>query len=250
MSYKGDAHLAKLLKAAGETRPLDEIKSVLKGIIAAPEDIAAPGLWLSLFKTDKNAAEQLTALKNELAAEKPAPQQDKLAALRDEMKKRNIEGFYIPRADEFHGEYVPARSERLAWATGFTGSAGVAVVLKDKAGFFTDGRYTLAARKQVDKKDFDICSTSDDQDPTPTMSPVEWIEKNLQKGQTFGIDPWIMSANEVKAVKGAVDKAGGRRVPAASTPALHLVRSPGSPNWRREGSIDAHPQRAEAWFLS
>ena len=218
MKYKGDANLEKLLKDAGETRPLDEVKAALKGVLAAPEDIAAPNLWLSLFKTGKTAAEQLTALKDELAAEQPAAQKNKLADLRAEMKKRNIAGFYIPRADEFHGEYVPARSERLAWATGFTGSAGAAVVLDNKAGFFTDGRYTLAARKQVDKKDFDICSTAEDQAPTPTMKPTEWIEKNLPKGAAFGIDPWIMSANEVKSVKEAVDKAGGILVFVDSNP--------------------------------
>ncbi|MBU6474682.1 MAG: M24 family metallopeptidase [Alphaproteobacteria bacterium] len=220
MAYKGDANLEKLLKDAGETRPLDAVKATLRGVLAAPEDIAAPDLWLTLFKAaaNKNVAEQLTALKNQLAAETSAPQQDRLAALRAEMKRRNIEGFYIPRADEFHGEYVPARSERLKWATGFTGSAGVAVVLEKKAGFFTDGRYTLAARKQVNKKDFDICSTAADQQPTPTMRPTEWIEKNLPKGASFGIDPWIMSANEVKAVKDAVDKAGGILVYVDSNP--------------------------------
>src|SRR5262245_54989981 len=123
---------------------------------------------------------------------------DKLKALRAEMKKRGIDGFFIPRADEFQGEYVPARAERLAHISGFTGSAGNAVVLNDKAAFFTDGRYTIQARDEVDAKDFEICSISADQKPTPTITPAEWIEKNLQDGQVFGLDPWVHTPNEVK----------------------------------------------------
>lgn len=220
MTYKGDANLEKLLKAAGETRSLDDIKETLKGIIAAPQDIAAPDLWLTLFKSssNKDIAQQLTALKDEMAEQTVPPQQNKLADLRAEMAKRGVDGFYVPRADEFHGEYVPARADRLAWITGFTGSAGSAVVLNDKAGFFTDGRYTLQARKQVKAKEFDICSTAANQAPTPTVSPTEWIEKNLPKGAKFGIDPWVMTANDVKGVKAAVEKAGGTIVFVDSNP--------------------------------
>lgn len=137
---------------------------------------------------------------------------DKLTALRAEMAKRGIDGFFVPRADEFQGEYVPARAERLAWISEFTGSAGSVVVLNDKAAFFTDGRYTLQARDQVDADDFQICSVSDDQLPTPTCSPTEWIEQNLPKGATFGIDPWVHTPNDVKLIKAAVEKAGGKLV--------------------------------------
>ena len=220
MKYKGDANLEELLKGAGETRSLEEVKATLKGILAAPEDIAGPTLWLTLFKTGSSAevAQQLTALKEELADHQETFHQDRLADMRAEMAKRGIDGFYVPRADEYHGEYVPARSDRLDWVTGFTGSAGAAVVLKDKAGFFTDGRYTLQARKQVNKKNFDICSTASDQQPTPTMKPTEWIEKNLPKGAKLGVDPWIQSANEVKDIKAAVEKAGGTIVFVDSNP--------------------------------
>jgi Xaa-Pro aminopeptidase len=218
MTYKGDAHLETLLKAAGETRPLDGIKDILRGIAAAPDDIGAPDMWLKLFKTngDAETAAQLKALKNRLAAEQEAGQANKtenrLEALRAEMKKRGIDGFFIPRADEFQGEYVPKRAERLAWITGFTGSAGYAVVLNDKAGFFTDGRYTLQARDQVSAKDFEICNLSEDQHPYPTMTPVEWIEKNLPAGAAFGIDPWVHTPNDMKKIKEAVEKAGGTLV--------------------------------------
>jgi len=134
---------------------------------------------------------------------------DKLTALRAEMAKRGIDGFFVPRADEFQGEYVPARAGRLEWITGFTGSAGCAVVLKEKAAFFTDGRYTLQGRDQVNAGDFDVCSTAANQQPTPTGTPAEWIEKNLPKGATFGIDPWMHTPNDAKKIREAVEKAGG-----------------------------------------
>lgn len=214
MTYKGDAHLETLLKAAGETRPLDSIKDILRGIAAAPEDIGAPDQWLKLIKTGGNddAITQLKALKTELAADNDNRAENRMAALRAEMKKRGIDGFFVPRADEFQGEYVPKRAERLAWITGFTGSAGYAVVLGDSAGFFTDGRYTIQARDQVSAKDFQICNLSEDQHPYPTMTPVEWIEKNLPKGATFGIDPWVHTPNDMKKIKEAVEKAGGKLV--------------------------------------
>lgn len=214
MAYKGDAHLETLLKAAGETRPLETIKDILRGINAAPEDIGAPDQWLKLVKTnnDAEAVAELKALKKELAGDNDNKAQNRLEALRAEMKKRGIDGFFIPRADEFQGEYVPKRAERLAWATGFTGSAGYAVVLNDSAAFFTDGRYTIQARDQVDAKSYEICNLSEDQHPYPTMTPVEWIEKNLPKGAVFGIDPWVHTPNDMKKIKEAVEKAGGTLV--------------------------------------
>ena len=219
MTYKGDDHLAKLLAAAGDTRPMEKIKSILAGINAAPDDLGEPLRWAKLFKTNDDAetTEQLSALKASL---KPAPEpaQNRLADLRAEMKKRGVDGFFIPRADEFQGEYVPARAERLEWITGFTGSAGYAVVLNDKAGFFTDGRYTIQAQAQVDKKDFDICSLSENQAPASTMTPVEWIEKNLPKGASFGIDPWVHTPSDLRKIRDAVERAGGTLVLLDSNP--------------------------------
>ncbi|MDE1153888.1 MAG: aminopeptidase P family protein [Micavibrio sp.] len=214
MAYKGDEHLKSLLSAAGEKRDVAEIKEALRGINAAPEDLGEPTRWTRLFKIGAHAetVQQLTALKEQLAANQNNVKQDKLADLRAELKKRGVDGFFIPRADEFQGEYVPARADRLAWLTEFTGSAGFAVALADKAAFFTDGRYTLQARDQVDAAKFDICSVSEGQGATPTMSPTEWIEKNLPKGAKFGIDPWVHTPNEVKRMRDAVEKAGGTLV--------------------------------------
>src|SRR5580704_11474188 len=79
---------------------------------------------------------------------------ERVAALRAELKQRGVDGFVIPRADEHQNEYVPASAERLLWLTGFSGSAGLAVVLMDRAAIFVDGRYTLQAPEQVDAKIF------------------------------------------------------------------------------------------------
>lgn len=143
---------------------------------------------------------------------------NKLDNLRALLAQKNIDGFYIPRADEFQGEYVPECANRLFWATGFTGSAGSAIVLKDKAAFFTDGRYTIQAQDEVSKTDFEIFSTAKDQLPTPTLSPTEWIEKNLPKGGVFAIDPWLHTPDGEKAIRTAVEKAGGTLVYIDSNP--------------------------------
>src|SRR5258705_11198040 len=80
----------------------------------------------------------------------------RVAALRTELPRRNLTGFIVPRADRHQNEYVPASEERLAWLTGFTGSAGTAIVLMERAGLFVDGRYTLQVRDQVDTSMFTI----------------------------------------------------------------------------------------------
>lgn len=84
---------------------------------------------------------------------------DKLAALRKELEKQGVEGFLVPRADEFQGEEVPPCAERLAWLTGFTGSAGVAAVMPQRAAVFSDGRYTLQMASQVDGALYDTVTT-------------------------------------------------------------------------------------------
>ena len=78
----------------------------------------------------------------------------RVALLRAELKRRKLTAFFVPRADEFQGEYVPAYAERLYWLTNFRGSAGVAIVTLKKAAIFVDGRYAIQVRQQVDEKIF------------------------------------------------------------------------------------------------
>ena len=135
----------------------------------------------------------------------------RLAALRAELEKRGLDGFVIPHSDEHQSEYLPARAERLAWLTAFTGSAGSAVVLMDKAVVFTDGRYTLQVAAQTDTKLFE---------PRDLVAegPQGWIPDHLPKGAKLGYDPWLSTTHSVAHLKNAAEKAGGTLVAVESNP--------------------------------
>src|SRR5580658_6281510 len=135
----------------------------------------------------------------------------RLKALREELAKRGIDGFVVPHADEHQNEYLPANAERLAWLTSFTGSAGTAVVLKDQAAIFVDGRYTLQVRKQTDTSLFE---------PRDLVAegPQGWIPDNLPAGAKLGYDPWLHTANSVAGLRHAAERAGGTLVACDSNP--------------------------------
>jgi Xaa-Pro aminopeptidase len=128
-----------------------------------------------------------------------------IAALRQALSKAGVDGFIIPHADEHQGEYLPPSAERLAWLTGFTGSAGCAVVLRKKAAIFVDGRYTLQVRDQVDTALFDPQSLIDN-------PPEKWLAANIRKKQRIGFDPWLHTLTDAKKLTKAVKKAGGKLV--------------------------------------
>lgn len=129
----------------------------------------------------------------------------RVAKLREELNRLQLDGFLVPRADEHQGEYVPLRAQRLGWLTGFTGSAGAALILKNKAYVFVDGRYTLQVRTQTDPAVFDIESLVDN-------PPATWLEKN-GKGLVIGFDPWLHTLAETRALKAALEAQGGKLVP-------------------------------------
>src|SRR5882724_2245603 len=114
----------------------------------------------------------------------------RLAAFREELIRWKLTGFVIPRADQQQNEYVASSEERLAWLTGFTGSAGMAVVLRDKAAIFVDGRYTLQAAKQADSSAWTIESLVD-------PPPERWLETHLTKGSRLGFDPWLHTSSAI-----------------------------------------------------
>lgn len=120
----------------------------------------------------------------------PARSAERVAALRAVLARRGLAGYLVPRADEHLGEYVPACAERLRWLTGFSGSAGLAVVLLDTAALFVDGRYRLQARKQADERLFDILQT-------PENKPSDWLKSHLQSGAVVGFDPRLHSMREI-----------------------------------------------------
>jgi Xaa-Pro aminopeptidase len=128
---------------------------------------------------------------------------ERLAALRAAMREAGVDGFVIPRADAHQGETVAPRDERLAWLTGFTGSAGLCVALAERAALFVDGRYTLQARAQVDGHAFEIVPLAD-------RSPEDWLADALQEGATLGLDPMLHPAAAVERYEKAAAKAGAQ----------------------------------------
>ncbi|HZW46550.1 MAG TPA: M24 family metallopeptidase, partial [Microvirga sp.] len=129
-----------------------------------------------------------------------------IAKLRAELNRRGFDGFIVPRADEHQGEYVPRSAERLAWLTGFTGSAGTAVILMDKAALVVDGRYTVQAAEQVDTSVITPV-------PLAEMSAEDWIAANLPEGGTLAYDPWLHTHDSLKRLEKAVARAGGNLAP-------------------------------------
>lgn len=153
----------------------------------------------------------------------------KLAELQLELGSRNLDGFVIPLTDEHNSEYVADYAQRLRWLTGFTGSAGTAVVLSDKAAVFVDGRYTLQAAEQVDGELFDHESLHD----TP---PVSWAIAKTHEGARIGYDPFLHSGSWLRTAKHS-----------ASAKGVVLVATPDNP-------VDAvwpdQPQRPKAAAFS
>ncbi len=141
----------------------------------------------------------------------PAQARERVAALRVELAKRKLDGFIVPRADEHQSEYVPACEDRLGWLTGFSGSAGVAVVLAEKAALFVDGRYTIEAREQIDQWVFAI-------EHLIEHPPEEWLAKNLKSGAALGYDPARTTIDGVEKLKRACEKAGAKLYAVDSNP--------------------------------
>ena len=121
----------------------------------------------------------------------------RLAALRKQIAAAGLDGFVVPRADAHQGEYVAARDARLAWLSGFTGSAGFCVALRDSAGVFIDGRYRTQVKAQV-ASDFTPV-------PWPETSMAQWLREQLPSGGRIGIDPWLHTVNQIAQTQKALN---------------------------------------------
>jgi Xaa-Pro aminopeptidase len=133
---------------------------------------------------------------------------ERVERLRKELAEAELVGFLVPRADEHQGEYVPPRAQRLAWLTGFTGSAGLAVVLADVAAIFVDGRYTLQVRDEVPGDVFEYHHVTD-------SPPAEWLRLRLRQGDRLGYDPWLHTIESVERLQATCGKAGATLIPVA-----------------------------------
>jgi Xaa-Pro aminopeptidase len=156
----------------------------------------------------------------------------RLTKLREELKRQHLDGFIVPRADEHLGEYVPASAERLAWLTGFTGSAGLAAVLMDKAAVFTDGRYVLQLAAQTDADLWQRRHTTEE-------PPPGWLMANAPAGARIGYDPLLISdeglaryteagLDMVSIERNPIDAVWADRPPPPRAPAVpHLLEHAG-----------------------
>jgi len=155
----------------------------------------------------------------------------RVAALRRRLADLGVDGFLVPRADEHQGEYVAQRSERLKWLTGFTGSAGAALILADRALLFVDGRYTLQARTQTDTDTFAIESLVEN-------PPARWLGDNGRKASAIGFDPWLHTIAEADALRTALEKAGAKLVPLEANPVDAIWDDQPAPP---TGKVEIHP---------
>jgi Xaa-Pro aminopeptidase len=146
----------------------------------------------------------------------------RLDALRAEISRRGLDGFVVPHADRHQNEYLPPSEERLACLTGFTGSAGAAIVLADRAVLFVDGRYTLQARDQTDPRLFTIEHLVE----TP---PTAWIELNLTAGKRLGFDPWLHTAEGAERLSKACANVGAVLVATEPNPIDSACRNRPAP---------------------
>ncbi|HXZ02303.1 MAG TPA: aminopeptidase P family protein [Stellaceae bacterium] len=211
----GDAALAGLLRRDGSRYDVPAVKALVAGVLAAAPG-AQEGDWPRLVVAAPSPAlvEALRALAAELAGAPATPLPgpgERLGRLRAELARRGVHGFLVPRADEHQGEYVPACARRLAWLTGFTGSAGLAVVLPAAAAIFVDGRYTLQAKAEVDAALYLHRHITEE-------PASDWIAATLRSGEILAYDPRLHTLGEVERFRAAAEKAGGSLRPLAENP--------------------------------
>lgn len=147
-------------------------------------------------KTTKKTSTKKATPKKAASNAKKTPERpnyaERLEALRKYMDRYEIDACIIPSNDQYLGEYVPDSDKRLQWLTGFTGSSGLAIIHRNgEAAFFTDGRYVLQAKEEVDEKSFARFNSA-------TTSPEEWVEAVLEDNERLSIDPWLHSENNLR----------------------------------------------------
>jgi Xaa-Pro aminopeptidase len=213
--------LTHLLRAAGSSLGPDEVAGLVAGVLAAPSEIGTSWHALVADPTPPALVEALEQLKDYLAVDyrdglsaedfKRLPRPARVALLREELAARKLDGFIVPRSDEHQGEYVPTAGQRLAWLSGFTGSAGLAIVLADRAALFVDGRYTLQAAQQVDTGLFEIRHLVDE-------PASKWLGSVLKPGMVVGYDPWLHTPQEVERLRAGAERAGASLAAVESNP--------------------------------
>ena len=220
-----NATFQRLLRETGSAYDPPALDALIEGVLAAPAEIGTS--WHRLVADpvppaladalEMRRAAKAKGYRNGLATAdfERLPRAARIDLLRRELAAKGLDGFIVPRADEHQGEYVPPRGQRLAWLTGFTGSAGLAVVLRDRAALFVDGRYTLQAAAQVDTRLFEIHHLIDE-------PPAQWIGGALARAAVLGYDPWLHTPQEVERFRAAAQKAGAELRAVSENPLDHV----------------------------
>ncbi|WP_339862770.1 aminopeptidase P family protein [Paremcibacter congregatus] len=151
---------------------------------------------------------------------------NRLLALRQQLRKAELQGFLVPHEDEHQCEYTPARANRLEWLTDFTGSAGLGVVTLARAALYVDGRYTLQARTQLDLKHYEILSLHEDK-------VEDWFLSTLKQGDRVGYDPWLHTQGFIEQMK--------RHLATRQIELLPLETNPLDAVWDDRPAPDLHP---------
>ncbi len=163
------------------------------------------------YYTSEIKEKDVTMYQSFEAITNPAYAAERISSLRQELNRLELDGFLVPRSDEHQGEYVPPHAQRLSWLTGFTGSSGIALILKNKAILFTDGRYKLQVRQQTDPHIFEY-------EDLVICPPSQWLEKNGQK-LSIGFDPWLHTIAATDTLRKALElKSSGKLVAVQSNP--------------------------------
>ena len=211
MTLPGDTQLAAMLERDGVNKDVTAIVDLIDGVLASANGDTRTD-WLDLVggKLGDDLKSALLALRDErksefLYAKDGYDAAGRVEALRKYLAAKGVDGFVVPRSDEHQGEYVPACAERLAWLTGFTGSAGAAVVLADKAAVFVDGRYTIQVRQQVNRDIYEYRHLVDE-------PVVGWIHDNLKSGQKLAYDPHLHTVQQAEHLRGACKGVGAELV--------------------------------------
>ena len=144
-------------------------------------------------------------------ASAPAASGDRVKALVRELKSRRLKGFLVPHSDKHQNEFLPPSEERLAWLTGFTGSAGVAIVTDKGSALFVDGRYILQAPEQVDTSLFEVLQV-------PEAKPSSWLKETLVRGNAIGYDPALHTIKEIDRLSNTLSAEGIRLTPVPENP--------------------------------
>lgn len=224
-----DQALRRFLEGAGIGVSVARFRVLLARAAASPRSYPEDA-WMRVFVSEpsEDTKTALRALRAGMATTRRAPDPSRLDALREALAAAGVDGFILPRADEHQGEYIPSFANRLAWLTGFTGSAGVIAVLRDRAALFIDGRYTLQADQQVDPERWERHHVI----RTP---PSGWIAEHLGGG-TLGFDPKLHAIGAAKRLRAAIEATGGRLVPLDPNPIDQIwADRPGAPLGPIEG---------------